>query len=170
MVEPPAVRGRSPEPQDLSQDTSQGVEESAEVVPGEEIQQQAQEWAAWLRRFPSSSVGAVEETQRWAGRMVRDLGLCPWAGPSIDKGAVRYICCDAVSREEYTAVITEAATTLLSSDLDPALAITFIVAPHFADRDFVDFHDFTIWLDEVRGPPRRRPSCMLLLSTLCLPP
>ena len=107
----------------------------------------------------------------------------------IIKQAVKYVHTSATTREALAEVIQDAAGALLlarqqqqqqqqqqngggneggdveSGSTPPAVqsdvntAITFVVAPHFAPDDFVEFSDFCIWLDEeflADAPPPER--------------
>ena len=44
-----------------------------------------------MQRPPSEAIVAIKNTRRWSEDFVRKLGLCPWAGSSLDTiGAIRY--------------------------------------------------------------------------------
>ena len=101
----------------------------------------ADEWAAWLRRFPEDEAVAVDEARRWITDFVVPLALCPHAAAAAARTRV------AVSRAGAAAdlvadVVAEARRLLVSPEVPTAL----VAAPAFVDLG--DFLDIVYDLDD----------------------
>lgn len=120
------------------QEPCEGIENTTALVPVAEASVQAQQWAAWLRRFPRDAVAAVEDVERWV-QLVADLDLCPWARPSIEADGVRYVHSGAATVDDAFADLALAAADLVESVRPDAVAIAFVVLPDLHPNDFPAF-------------------------------
>lgn len=105
--------------------------------------------------LPADAMQAIDATRRWSSNFVRHLGLCPWAGASLDTiGAIRYWVilmnyddqgCTQPTEEKMDAVlqamentvreagvhleaITNPSTTVNGMEqIDPFVAISFVI-------------------------------------------
>ena len=121
----------------------EGISPTAPLVPSSTISRDADEWAAWLRRFPDSAVQAAASTRAWCDKFVAGLELCPWARSSIDcRGAVRMTVITTDGYDELHDAVRTCAQSLADSEpINPNLAISFVVAPNLKGTcsDFVAF-------------------------------
>lgn len=117
----------------------EGIENvTSPTVVVDEIDANAEQWAAWLRRFPADQVAAVDDVEKWAA-LVADLNLCPWARPALD--SMKFVCSQADTLQGTIAALEDASDELCSSKVADHLAITFVVLPRLATDDFLTFRD-----------------------------
>lgn len=110
-----------------------------------------------LRRVQLSAVnecsGSVDDlfvesrTIAWARTVVVGLGLCPFARGALDRARVRIAVTRAADENTLKATIHDEISLVCSSARDQ-VETTLVVAPEFANDDFLRFHLFGENLEE----------------------
>ncbi|GMH84788.1 hypothetical protein TL16_g10027 [Triparma laevis f. inornata] len=124
----------------------EGIQPSAPEIDVPVATRQAEEWAAWLRRFPADYAAAADDARRWITDFVVPLSLCPYASAAAEMTRV------SVSRSttpaSLAADVTSEARRLL---LTPSVPTALVAAPAFTDLS--EFLDIIYSLDESTGDP-----------------
>lgn len=94
----------------------------------------------------NAASAAIADTQRWLGRAVIGLNLCPFAKAVQAKGQIRWVECASDAPSDLLELLVRELQHLAAADA-AVLDTTLIVAPRVMPR-FADFNDFLGVADE----------------------